>query len=111
MSINPSASPPKRPRGGPPTSQGANRKRRYSAPYRERLKGSRISPDDLANLHERFRVTLLDLELREQDVARLTERNAYLEGEMKAQEQHHTNSLKEIVMLKQQLAEKPSKRR
>jgi hypothetical protein len=51
------------------------------------------------------------LELREQDVARLTERNAYLEGEMKAQEQHHTNSLKEIVMLKQQLAEKPSKRR
>jgi hypothetical protein len=36
----------------------------------------------------------LKLELREQDVQRLEQRNAYLEGELKLQAQHHTNSLK-----------------
>jgi hypothetical protein len=48
---------------------------------------------------------LLELELREQDMSRLTTRNAYLEGELKKLEQHHTNSLKEIVVLKQQAAQ------
>jgi hypothetical protein len=110
MATNPSSPSPKR-RGRPPTPQGAKSQAEIQRAYRERLKASRITPADLADLHERFRVTLLKLELREQDVARLQQRNAYLEGEMKAQEQHHTNSLKEIVMLKQQLAEKPSKRR
>jgi hypothetical protein len=55
---------------------------------------------------------LLKLELRPQDVARLEQRNAYLEGELKLQAQHHTNSLKELITLKQQLAEKkPVKQR
>ena len=49
---------------------------------------------------------LLKLELREQDVAWLEQRNAYLEGELKLQGQHHTNALKEVVVLKQELAKR-----
>jgi hypothetical protein len=48
----------------------------------------------------------IKLELREQDVRRLQQRNAYLEGELKLQEQHHTNALKDNILLKHQLAEK-----
>jgi hypothetical protein len=48
----------------------------------------------------------LRLERREQDVARLVTRNAYLEGELKLQEQHLTNALKDIVMLKQKLEQR-----
>jgi hypothetical protein len=59
------------------------------------------------NLHN----ALLKLELREQDVARLEQRNAYLEGELKLQTQLHTNSLKELITLKQQLAATPARRR
>lgn len=55
--------------------------------------------DDLRN-------ALLKLALREKDVAQLGQRNAYLEGELKLQGQHHTNTLKEIITLKQQLAKK-----
>jgi hypothetical protein len=63
--------------------------------------------DDLHN-------ALSKLELRNQDVERLEARNAYLEGELKLQAQHHTNALKANIVLKQQLAEmtqKPTKRR
>jgi hypothetical protein len=49
---------------------------------------------------------LLELELREQDVARLEQRNAYLERELKLQGQHHTNALKEVIVLKQELAKR-----
>jgi hypothetical protein len=49
---------------------------------------------------------LLKLELREQDVAWLEQRNAYLEGELKLQGQHHTNALKEVIVLKQELAKR-----
>jgi hypothetical protein len=63
-------------------------------------------------LRNQLHNALLKLEIREQDVARLEARNAYLEGELKLQAQHHTNSLKEVIMLKQQLAaQKPAKRR
>jgi hypothetical protein len=81
----------------PPTLQGAKPKAEIQRAYRERLKASRLSPADLADLHERFRVTLLKLELREQDVARLTARNAYLENELRRVEQHNTNILKEVI--------------
>jgi hypothetical protein len=47
----------------------------------------------------------------QQDVARLEQRNAYLEGELKLQGQHHTNALREIVTLKQQLVQQGEKRR
>jgi hypothetical protein len=44
-------------------------------------------------------------------ITRLEQRNAYLEGELKLQGQHHTNALKEIVTLKQQLVQQAEKRR
>ena len=60
------------------------------------------------NLHN----ALVKLDVRERDVARLETRNAYLEGELKLQERHITNTLKEVITLKQQLAKKkPAKRR
>jgi hypothetical protein len=61
-------------------------------------------------MRERLHNALLRLELREQDVARLEQRNAYLEGELKLQGQHHTNALKEVITLGRQLAEKLAKR-
>ena len=60
-------------------------------------------------LRKRLHDALLKLERREQDVARLEQRNAYLAGELKLQGQHHTNALKEIVTLKQQLAQQAEK--
>ena len=60
--------------------------------------------DDLRN-------ALLKLELREEEVARLEQRNAYLEGELKLQERHHTNALKDNIVLKQQLAKKKRAKR
>ena len=52
------------------------------------------------------------MERRRDDVARLEQRNAYLEGELKLQERYHTATLKEVVTLRQQPAKKkPAKRR
>jgi hypothetical protein len=69
-------------------------------------------PDaEFAAIRERLHNALLKLELREQDVTLLEQRNAYLEGELKLQGQHHTNALKEIVTLKQQLLQQAEKRR
>jgi hypothetical protein len=45
-------------------------------------------------MRERLCDALLKLELREQNVARLEQRNAYLERELG---QHHTNALKEVI--------------
>jgi hypothetical protein len=56
--------------------------------------------------HDKLHSALLKLELRDQDVARREQRNAYLEGELKLQGQHDTNALKEVVMLKQELAQR-----
>jgi hypothetical protein len=60
--------------------------------------------DDLRN-------ALLKLELREKDVARLEQSDAYFEGELKLQERRHTNALKDDIVLKQQLAQTRAKRR
>jgi hypothetical protein len=57
-------------------------------------------------MRDDLRHVLLKLELAQEDVARLEQRNAYLEGELKLLERHHTNSLKELITLRQQLAEK-----
>jgi hypothetical protein len=59
-------------------------------------------------LRERLRATLLKLDLRDEEVARLTARNAYLEGELKRVEQHNLNILKELIVLKR--AAVPAKR-
>ena len=52
-------------------------------------------------MRDRLHNALLKLELREQDAARLEQRNAYLEGELKL------TPLKEVITLRQQ----PGKRR
>jgi hypothetical protein len=62
-------------------------------------------------MHDDLHNALLELGLREEEVARLEQRNAYLEGELKLQEQHHTNALKDTIVLKQQLAQTRAKRR
>ena len=65
-------------------------------------------------MRDRLDNALLKLELQDEDLERLETRNAYLEGELILQHQHHTNALKANVVLKKQLAEmtqKPAKRR
>jgi hypothetical protein len=57
----------------------------------------------IEDLRERLGHALSKLQLREEEVARLSQRNAYLEGELQVQEQHITRSLKEIITLKQKL--------
>jgi septal ring factor EnvC (AmiA/AmiB activator) len=65
----------------------------------------------IESMRDQLQNALSKLERWEQDVARLQQRNAYLEGELKLQEQYLTNALKDNILLKQQLAQKPAKRR
>ena len=112
---------PKRPRGRPPSPQGAKPRAAVQRAYRERRKAAgkvlrvidtwtTMTPAEIAEMREGLGNALLELELRQQDVARLEARNAYLESELKRVEQHHTIALKDNIVLKKQLAER-SKRR
>ena len=65
----------------------------------------------IASLREQLRNALSKMELREEEVARLRDRNAHLESELKLQERHLTNALKDKVTLEQKLARKPARRR
>ena len=59
-------------------------------------------------------ITLIETGPREQDAQRLEQRNAYLEGKLKLEAQHHQQleGTKQLITLRQQLAEKkPVKRR
>jgi hypothetical protein len=107
------AKPVKPPRGRPPRPGGPTPQAEIQRAYRARLKAAGkivaiVDADVLADqtmfqgIRERLHAALSKLELREQDVARLTARNAYLENELKRVEQHNTNALKEIIVLKQQ---------
>jgi hypothetical protein len=111
----------KRPRGRPPSPQGAKPRAEVQRAYRERRKAAgkvlrvidtwtTMTPAEIAELHERLGNALRELELRQQDVARLEARNAYLESELKRVEQHHTNALKDNIVLKKQSAEQPKRR-
>lgn len=55
------------------------------------------------DMRDSLRDLVLKLERREADVARLTTRVAYLEAELKREEQNHTNTMKEVITLRQQL--------
>jgi hypothetical protein len=111
----PPAKPTKRPRGRPPRPGGRKPQTDVQRAYRARLVAAgkvvklveANATADLAmvaDVRERLHHALLKLELRKQDVIRLTSRNAYLEHELKREERHHTNALKEIIVLKQQAA-------
>src|SRR3984885_353277 len=112
---------PKRPRGRPPSPQGAKPRAEVQRAYRERRKAAgkvlpvidtwtTMTPAEIAEMRERLGNALLELELRQQNVARLEARNAYLESELKRVEQHHTIALKDNIVLKKQLAERPKRR-
>lgn len=58
------------------------------------------------DLRDRLGNALSKLQLQEEEMARLSQRNAYLKRELKLQEQQITIGLKEIVTLKQQLAKR-----
>jgi hypothetical protein len=73
---------PKRPRGRPPSPQGAKPRAEVQRAYRERRKAAgkvlrvidtwtTMTPAEIAELHERLGNALRELELRQQDVARL----------------------------------------
>jgi chromosome segregation ATPase len=113
---------PKRPRGRPPSPQGARPRAEVQRAYRERRKAAgkvvvtidtwtTPTPAEIAELHERLRNALLQLELRQQDVARLEQRAASAETELRRVEQHNLNLLKDVIVLKKQLAEMQPKRR
>jgi hypothetical protein len=109
----PPAKSTKRPRGRPPRPGGRKPQAEVQRAYRARLKaaGKAVKLVDanaatdlamVADMRERLHHALLRLDLREQDVARLESRNAYLEGELKREERYHTIALKEIIVLRQQ---------
>jgi hypothetical protein len=71
----------------------------------EPFRPQRAGRETFVEMRDKLHNALLKLELRVQDVARREQRNAYLEHELKLQGQHHTNTLKEVVMLKRKLAQ------
>ena len=64
----------------------------------------------VASMRDRLSSALSKLALREEEVARLRERNAHLEAELKTQGQHLTIALKDNVVLKQRLERTPARR-
>jgi hypothetical protein len=55
--------------------------------------------DMVAGMREQLRIALSERDYLKDEVARVRERNAYLEAELKDQERHHTNALKDNVAL------------
>jgi hypothetical protein len=108
---SPPAPPAKRRRGRPPKPGGPTPQAEIQRAYRARLAAAGKVGRDAAlvvsggvkDMRERLRNALVRLELRDEAIKRLEQRNAYLEGELKLQEQHHTNTLKEVITLRQQL--------
>jgi hypothetical protein len=97
MAKNPSLPPPvptaptaKRPRGRPPSPGGPKSQAEIQRAYRGRLAAqaadaavTRPDPETFVEMRDKLHNALLELELRDQDVARLEQRNADLESELK----------------------------
>jgi hypothetical protein len=85
----------------------SNRERQRA--YRDRLKAAgkvlRVINADALTAADALRV---ELELRQQDVARLTARNHYLENELRHVKQYNLNILKEVIVLRQTAESKRS---
>ena len=105
-----------RPRGRPPRPGGPTPHVEVQRAYRARLAAagkvvvavdaSLIGPGGYRDTLEKLHNAMMKLELRDEAIKRLETRNAYLESELKLQEQHLTNTLKEVITLRQQLATK-----
>ena len=65
----------------------------------------------IASMRDQLHNASSKLDLREEEVTRLRARTAYLESELKLQERHLTDALKDNIVLKQKLALKPARRR
>jgi hypothetical protein len=95
---------PDRRRGRPQTPDGARSSKDRQRAYRERLKAAgkvlRVIDADAMTAAD-ANALRMKLQLREQDVARLTARNHYLENELRRVEQYNLNILKEIIGLRQ----------
>jgi len=130
----PSALPAKPRRGRPPKPGGRKPQVEVQRAYRARLavagkvvrivdvnavpvpdfdpaKDGIFEREMIASLREQLRIALSKMDVREDELARLRDRNAYLEAELKLQERHLTNALKDKVALEQKLAQKPARRR
>ena len=70
-----------------------------------------FDPGGVRDMRDKLRNAVLEVERRRDDVAWLEARNAYLERELKLQEQRLTNAFKEVITLTQQLAKKKPKKR
>jgi len=57
----------------------------------------------IANMREKLRSALSERDYFKDEVARLRARNGQLEAELKSQERHHTNALKDNVVLKERI--------
>jgi hypothetical protein len=117
---SPAKTPAKR-RGRPPSPGGPKSPAEIQRAYRARLAAAGkvvklidptaiLDPAVYEEMRDRLHNALLKLELRQQDVTRLEARNAYLEAELKQVERHHTNALKDNIVLKKQLAEQRKRR-
>jgi len=65
--------------------------------------------ETIASMRDQLRSGLSRLELREEELARLRERDAHLEAELKTTDWHLTNALKDKVALQERL-ERPLRR-
>ena len=63
------------------------------------------------SMRDRLHNALSKLALREEEVSRLCDRNAYLEVELKTQERALTIALKDKILLQQQLVRAQARRR
>jgi hypothetical protein len=61
--------------------------------------------EQFERMDERLGNGLSRIRLLTDSLQRLEQRNAFLETELKREEQNHTNKIKEVIVLKQQLAQ------
>jgi hypothetical protein len=94
-----------KPRGRPPKPDAlspAERQRRH----RERKALATPDAAEFRRLHDQLAAMAITLELRIEDVARLEARNIQLELDLKTLERQHPNQTRDLIVLKQKLAER-----
>jgi hypothetical protein len=98
-------------RGRPPKPGGAMTPAAVQRAYRARLKAAGkvvklVDADfDPAVVRDKLHNALLELELRDQDVARLEERNRFLESELVRLEREATQAAKDRITARREAAE------
>jgi len=89
--------PPKPRRGRPPKPGGPIPRAEVQRAYRARLAAGRVDPGLIDDLRDRLSRAVARAELREEEAARLRDRNAYLEGELRRLEREATNAAKDRI--------------